>query len=74
MKASSSHDFGFFFFFFFPDLGFWVVTHGNIGFDGVEGRSLVVLWGVDGSVSLVVVLDLLDCWGFLQICFFFLAI
>ena len=47
------------------------MTHGNIGFDGVEGRSLVVLWGVDGSVSLVVVLDLLDCWGFLQIWFFF---
>ena len=50
------------------------MTHGNIGFDGVRGGSLLVLWGVDGSVSLVVVLDLLDYWGFLQICFFFFSL
>lgn len=40
--------------FLLPDLGFQVVAHNCIGFGGVRGGSLVVLWGVDDSVNLTV--------------------
>ena len=55
----------FYFIIFSPYLVFWVVAHSGTDFGVVGGVEVWWCWWF------AMVLDLLDCWGFLHICFVF---